>query len=208
MGRAIESLRKLLWAACFAFLFFSKTFAQSNVSLKYFGLTIHPFGDDMANIQPYKLDDEAYFVLNFGGIAEYEKFIWEDIVALTVSQGIFNDCSNGLSGISHIGLQVLLLEKNKHRLYVDGGPTFYVREDWNRFKDYEDLGNFERRKMYNRSWQYRLFLISGAFEYDYDISSNKTISVSIIPLPVVAFGFGFKYWFNKDFKRTDKLLMP
>ena len=52
--------------------------AQETMTLKYFGLTIHPLGDPTAHLQPNKLDPKARFVANVGVFAGYEKFLFKE----------------------------------------------------------------------------------------------------------------------------------
>jgi hypothetical protein len=184
--------------------------AQSNVSLKYFGLTMHPFGDQTAYLQPYKLDDNARFVLNFGGFGSYEKYVWEEIISVKAMQGVFTDCSAGLAGITHLGLRVSG-EKGRHRLGIGIGPTLFYREDWNRFDGYKDSG-FLRRT--DHKWlgpiQYKFFWYGLEMEYDYRLGKRTDLSVGFTPgFPFVfTWSVGAKYWINKDFKKTGTLVSP
>ncbi len=112
--------------------------AQNNFSIKYFGLIVHPFGDYSARIQPYKLDRNAYFVVTIGGYVSYEQFIWQDILSLKFKQGLFLDCSAGKSGVTHVSVQMNLLENKKNKLSFSIGPTLIYRESWTRFKEYKN----------------------------------------------------------------------
>jgi hypothetical protein len=86
-------------------------YGQSSFSAKFVGLTIHPFGDESAALQPYKLDDRAVFVMNFGGVVSYEKYIWRDLVSYKVLQAVFADCSAGLASITNLAIQGVFLKK-------------------------------------------------------------------------------------------------
>lgn len=194
---------------CFLFLSSSLAFSQSCFTVKYFGLTIHPFGDNQARFQPYKLDDEAHLILNFGGFAGYEKYLWEDIVSAKVIQGIFSDCSAGLATITHIGLRGFLFENKKHKLAFGIGPTFIIRNDWNRFDGYEDSDFFNRTTIKGiGNVQYKLFYYGFELEYDYRLSDKVDFSLSFTPgVPLVmALSFGVKYWFSKEFNKKLKLV--
>jgi hypothetical protein len=88
----------------FAFLLMcSSLSAQETITLKYFGLTIHPFGDPTAHLQPNKLDSKARFVANVGLFAGYEKFFFKDLFSVKIIQGAVSDCSNGFASITHLG---------------------------------------------------------------------------------------------------------
>jgi hypothetical protein len=195
-----------------ACLVYSKnTSAQSNVSVKYFGLTVHPFGDYSADVQPYKLDKNAYLVANFGGYASYEKFIWIDMLSIKVKQGIFTDCSAGMMGVSHLGVQMNLLEKRKHKLSFGIGPTLIYRESWTRFPEYQESGFWNKYDSDRFGLvQYKMILYGCEFEYDYTVSDKTDLSVGFTPgFPFAfTFSFGVKYWFDKNFKTRLKLVTP
>lgn len=184
--------------------------AQSNVSLKYFGLTMHPFGDKTAYLQPYKLDNNARFVLNFGGFASYEKYLWEEIISVKAMQGVFTDCSGGMAGVTHLGLRISG-EKGRHRLGIGLGPTFFYREDWNRFEGYTDSGFMKRA---NNRWlgplQYKFFWYGVEIEYDYRLGNRTDLSVGFTPgFPFVfTWSVGAKYWLSKGPVKAVKLVSP
>lgn len=186
-------------------------FSQSCFTLRYFGLTVHPFGDDQASLQPYRLDDGAYFVANFGGLAGVEKYVWEDIVSIKALQGVFTDCSAGWAGISHLGFRGLLFEHKRHRLHFGMGPTLMYREDWNRMEDYKDSGFFHRRNTDRLgSVQYKFFWYGCEFEYDYSLNDKLDLNAGFTPGAPLAltFSIGVKYWVSKQFKISEKLVIP
>ena len=85
--------------------------AQTCVTLRYFGLTVHPGGDQTAQLQPYKLDKHAIVVANFGGFVYVDHYLKNDRVALTLMQGCFTDCSAGFGGFTHIGIRFRMFDK-------------------------------------------------------------------------------------------------
>jgi hypothetical protein len=188
-----------------------KVHAQHAFTLRYLGLTVHPFGDNQANLQPYKLDKRAYLVANFGGVSGYEKYVWEDLLSIKIVQGLFSDCSGGWAAVSHLGFRGILIDKPKHRLLFGMGPTLFYREDWNRFPGYEDTKVFRRL---NNKWigamQYKLFLYGCEFEYDYRITDKLDLNLGFTPGAPLAliFSAGIKYWPSRDFKKTDKFIIP
>jgi hypothetical protein len=198
----------------FGFLLFSlaKTgLAQSAFTLRYVGFTIHPFGDNQAFLEPHKFDKKGYLIANFGGLAGYEKFVWEDILSIKVMQGAFSDCSSGWAAVTHIGFRGVLIDRKKHRLLFGMGPTFYYRQDWNRFPDYEDSGFFHK---YHAGLlgniQYKMFWYGCEFEYDYRLNNKTDFNVGFTPGAPLAlvFSFGIKYWVSKDFKKSEKFVIP
>lgn len=185
--------------------------AQSCITLRYFGLTVHPFGDNQAYLEPNKIDKHAFTVLNYGGFVGYEKFVWEDFLSVKIMQGVFSDCSAGAAGFSHLGIRALLLEKKKHRLLFGIGPTLYYRQDWNRFDSYEDTHVFKHRHIkYFGDIQYKMFWYGLEFEYDYKLNNRTEFNFGFTPgLPMaLTFSFGIKYWVSKNFKRKEKFVVP
>src|SRR5687768_3788281 len=99
-------------------VFFSATFysyGQNSLSLEFVGFTIHPTGDPTAHLQPNKLDKEARFVMNYGGVITYEHFIIGDVLAAKGLQAIAADCSAGWVSITHIAVKGMVIRKPKHR---------------------------------------------------------------------------------------------
>jgi hypothetical protein len=183
-------------------------FAQSNVSLRFMGLTVHPGGDPTAELQPYKLDKDAWLVLNFGGVFSYEKFIWQDFMSFNGVQAFFADCSAGFASVSHVGIRGYFLKTKRHRMGFQLGSAFMVREDWSRLEGYESSG---RLKSYDSKLfgpvQYRFFPIAMMLEYDCKLNKHWDLTAGITPGPFAfTSAVGVKYWFNRDFK--EKLYLP
>lgn len=174
---------------------------QSTVTLKYFGMTIHPFGDRTAHLQPYRLDDKARFVLNYGGFAGYEKFVYKDLISVKLIQGIFTDCSGGWESVTHLGVRALMFENDKNRAYLGFGPTFMLRESWTRFgEDYQSSGFFhEKHSKRLGDIQYKFILYGFEMEYDRILNDNNSLSVGFTPgIPMaMIISVGWKHWFNR-----------
>lgn len=186
-------------------------FSQDCFSVRYFGLTIHPFGDNTAALQPYKLDKTAHFVANFGGFVSVDHYVWHDILAITGMQGVFTDCSGGPAGFTHIGIRGLILERKKHRIMLDVGPLMYYRRDWNRFETYEDGGYFHR--YHSKSFgdvQCKFFPVGFEISWNYVISKNCDLNVGILPWGPAEFSVGISWW-PKRFEAEEhpvKLVVP
>lgn len=186
--------------------------AQSALTVKYFGMTIHPFGDKTAHLQPKKLDPNAVFVLNKGLFVGYERFVYQDLISIKVIQGVMTDCSDGLAEVSHLGVRATLLQTDKHRLCMGIGPTLIVRESWTRFGNaYTSSGFFnEANSERFGALQWRFVPYGFEFEYDYCISKKNNLSVSLTPgIPLANIvSIGWKHWIN--FKEFDdvKLYVP
>jgi hypothetical protein len=185
---------------------------QSTVTVKYFGCTIHPFGDKSAALMPYKFDSKGRFIANFGGFIGYEKYIYEDFISAKIIQGIFTDCSGGLAGVTHLGLRGVLIDKNKHRFSFGIGPVFLYRDSWSRFGErYTPSGFFnEYHSGTLGDVQWKFFYFGFEFEYDYLLNQENDLSFSFTPgLPMACvFSVGVKHWFSKDFKKTLKFAIP
>jgi hypothetical protein len=203
---------KLLRILFFCAGFPSAIAAQNTLTVKYFGLTIHPFGDRSAALMPYKLDQKGVYVCNFGGFIGYEHYIYEDYISAKIIQGVFTDCSGGLAGATHIGLRGVLIDRKKHRLSFGVGPTLLYRDSWSRFGErYKPSGFFNESYFpHTGDVQWKFFYAGLEFEYDYLINKQNDLSVSFTPgIPMACiFSFGVKHWFSKDFKKRLKLAGP
>lgn len=193
----------------FALFFGNSVWLQSSLSAEFVGFTIHPAGDKTAHLQPNKLDEKARFVINYGAVITYEKYLIGDVVAFKGLQAIAADCSAGWASITHIGIKGLVIRKPKHRLGVSVGPAFMVRESWFRFEDYEPSGflNAGNSKILGPV-QYKFFPCAAEIEYEYSLTPKLDFALSLTPgVPMaITFAAGFKYWFNKDFEH--KLYLP
>lgn len=188
------------------FLTSNTLFGQETFTVKYFGLTVHPAGDLTADLQPYKLDDRAVFVANFGGFVGFEKYFYEDIISGKTIGAIFTDCSGGFATVGHIGVRGTLYKSKKHRFYIGIGPTFLVRDSWTRFGDqYNSSGFFNVRETQQfGTVQWKFIPYGMELEYDYAFSLSDQLSVSFTPgIPLAAIlSVGWKHWFNyKEFKQ-------
>lgn len=167
--------------------------AQSNFGVKYFGLSIHPNGDKQANLMPYKLDNQGKYVFNFGIIASYQKYILDDFLSVKFAQGIYSDCGGLISGHTHLGFRLSIINNAKHELLFGFGPTFIYRKNWKTaYPDYEDTGIFSSKG----NTQQKFVWYGGELEYDFKISKHWDISTHILPgYPlVVSIGVGVRYW--------------
>jgi hypothetical protein len=181
----------------------------SNVSLKFLGFTIHPFGDRTANLQPYKLDKNARFVMNFGGVLGYERFIFEDVVSIKGLQAVFADCSAGLASVTHAAVRGTFLNRNGHRLSLGFGPALIIRQDWARLPDYQSSGFMNTGYLEPFGpIQWKIFWYGIEMEYDWKMSEHLDFSASLTPgVPMaITMGFGLKYWFERDYR--EKIYLP
>lgn len=171
--------------------------AQNNLGIKYFGLSIHPKGEkDNAFLMPNKLDENAYLVVNFGGIVSYEHFVFKDIISLKIVQALYADCAARLGGFSHIGLRGTILRKGKHTLSGGIGPTMVYRKSWLELNEYVNQNRFKGDE--NDQWQYLFLWYGGEFEYKYSLNDKFDISSSFVPgypdLISLSFGINIKLY--------------
>jgi hypothetical protein len=184
-------------------------FGQSTFTLKYFGLTVHPFGDPTAELQPYKLDRNAVLVANFGLFVGYEKFIYKDLISLKVLQAGFSDCSAGAAGFTHLGVRVVALDRGKHYGCIGFGPVFLYRNSWTRFgEEYESSGYFNETDTRWGRMQYKLIPYGLDLEYDYALNEQNSLSFSMTPgIPMaIIFAVGWKHWFHKKEETYKKVI--
>lgn len=182
--------------------------AQNAFTVRYFGLTVHPFGDQTASIQPYKLDKQARFVANFGGFASFDHYVYKDLLCVTAMQGLFTDCAGGLGGFTHIGIRALVYERKKHRFMLGLGPMIYYREDWNRFEEYDDKGSFNRYHSRNfGDIQWRIFPIAGEFAWHWQVSDHLDVNTGFTPgLPLaMSLSVGVTWWPKRIEKQESEI---
>jgi hypothetical protein len=207
MNRYIQKLKILLAWSC---LFYAvpALAQQSSIGIQYFGLSIHPFGDENAFLMPNKLDSRGVLVLNIGAALSYEHYLaGKDRFSVKVIQALYADCAARAGGFSHIGIRHKVFKTEKHSLYGGIGPTLVYRRNWQELTDYQNPGFF--RGATDARWQYRMLWIGGEFEYSYKISPALELTTMFVPgFPqFMSLSAGVKYWLpsaSKVFKKRDQ----
>lgn len=157
-----------------------KTNSQNNIGIKYFGLSIHPKGEKAnARLMPRRFDKDGYLVLNVGGIASYEKFLFEHILSVKTAVALYSDCAAQLGGFAHVGVRAKIFKTGKHSLYGGIGPTLVFRDNWQRLDAYVNLNRFKGDV--DVKWQYLFLWYGGEFEYKYSINDKMDFAVSFVP---------------------------
>lgn len=168
--------------------------SQNNIGVKFFGLSVHPFGDKNAHLMPNKLDKNAYFVVNLGGLVSVEKHLTSK-VSVKVIQALYADCAAQLGGFSHIGIRFQIFNIRKHRLSGGIGPTLVFRKNWQLLENYDNPNTFKGGT--NDQWQYLFLWYGGEFEYKYPISEKVDFALSFVPgypdLMNVSFGVNYNF---------------
>ncbi len=201
---------QIILGSIFTLKLFSSV-GQTTITVKYFGLTIHPTGDPTAALQPHKLDRNAHFVANFGGFVGVEHFVYKDYISVKLIQGLFTDCSGGWCSVTHIGGRLLLYKKPKHRIYFGIGPAYMLRNSWTRFGPaYQASGFFrvDSTQLFGVV-QHRFLPVSFELEYDWVVSLKNQVSFSFTPgVPLACiFSIGWKHWFSvRDYENKVKVL--
>jgi hypothetical protein len=181
--------------------FSSIVFSQNNIGLQFFGLAIHPKGDPLnAHLMPFKLDKDAYFVVNFGIVASYDHFFYKDILSVKIGQTFFADCATKFAGVSHIGIRVKVFKIGRHLLQLGIGPTYMFRQNW------YDLDGYVQTHPINGTpedkFQTRFIWYGGEIEYKYSINDKFDISAGFIPYYniIMSTYLGINYKFQKNEK--------
>lgn len=148
-------------------------------SLKFFGLSLHPYGDENAHLMPFNPDEKGYLVLNIGGVLGHEIQIGGSRYSVKMLQALYADCAAQTGGFSHVGLRAIILNKNKHQFTGGLGPTFIFRRNWHRLSNYSPSTFFNGKK--GDPWQYKMLWYGGELEYHYSVTEKLAISVTFIP---------------------------
>jgi hypothetical protein len=170
-----------------------------NIGIKFFGFSIHPFGDENAHIMPMRLDNDAIFVPNVGLMLSFERYIWHDIFSVKAVHANFMDCAFQVAGFSHIGLRIRLFSMGRHELSGGIGPTLMYRKNWYRVNGYDDTNNFYTGGNPEDRWQWVFIWYGGEFEYNLRLTRNIDLSVTVIPgIPrLIAIAYGLRIRMKK-----------
>ncbi|MGV3540616.1 MAG: hypothetical protein ACO1OQ_12460 [Rufibacter sp.] len=168
-----------------------------NISLKYFGLSLHPQGDDNAELMPLNPDGKGYFVLNVGGSVSYEQFFVPGKFSVKAIQALYADCALRFAGFTHVGLRAVIFEVGRHSLNGGLGPTVVYRRNWSELDGYNLSTSFFGGDP-SDTWQYRMIWYAGEFEYNYRFKERSDFSVSFVPgYPnIMSLSFGVRYWLD------------
>ncbi|QHL87045.1 hypothetical protein GU926_06180 [Nibribacter ruber] len=168
---------------------------RRNVSLKYFGLTLHPKGDDNADLMPLNPDGKGYFVVNLGGSVSYEQFLKGDKFSIKAIQALYADCALQLAGFTHLGVRAVIFELGRHSLNGGLGPTLVYRRNWSTLDGYNMSTSFFAGDP-NDAWQYKMIWYAGELEYNYRLSDRTDLSTSFVPgYPnIMSLSFGVRVW--------------
>lgn len=176
-------------------IFAEASFSQDNIGMNFIFMTWHPKGDAMAFLQPNKLDKDAKLVLNWGGVAHYERFIYRNRISIKLAQGAYSDCAKLFAGHTHLAFRLNVLNADKHALRLGFGPTLVYRKSWYQLPGYVQQNRYLKTK---GDWQYAFVWYGGEIEYDYKISKNCNLSFHVIPgFPdFCTIGVGVRYWLH------------
>ncbi|MDO4707101.1 MAG: hypothetical protein Q4A61_01590 [Porphyromonadaceae bacterium] len=156
------------------------TFAQESLGCRFFGLSIHPRGEpENAAIMPLRLDKQAVFVQNLGGILSYEHPLYRDILLYKGTIGLYADCALQLGGFVHLGIRGRLFASGKHRLYGGIGPTIIFRKNWLAIEGYRDQQLFHGNR--DDTFQYLFLWHGGEFDYRYRLSPKWDLGITFVP---------------------------
>jgi len=166
-----------------------------NISVKYFGLTLHPKGDDNAELMPLNPDGKGYFVFNLGASVSYEQFFVPDKFAFKAIQALYADCAMRFAGFTHLGVRATIFQIGPHALSGGLGPTLVYRRNWSTLDGYNLSTSFFGGDPED-TWQYRMIWYAGELEYNYRFSERADFSTSFVPgYPnIMSLSFGVRYW--------------
>ena len=167
---------------------------RHSIGLKFMGLSFHPLsGKPNAELMPNRLDEQAYFVLDFGALLTYEYFIVPDVLSVKFIQGLYADCAAQIAGVTSIGLRARIFQIGRHSLFGGIGPTWIYRHNWYRIPNYVDTEYYKGTP--TDKWQYKFLRYGGELEYKYAISSKLDFATIFVPgYPhLMAFAVGVNY---------------
>jgi hypothetical protein len=163
-----------------------------HLSFQYLGLTYHPDGGNTPEIYPMKFDKRAFLVLDVG-VATKLDYRLSKLFFVRFTSALYQDCAFVTAGCLHAGPR-LQFSWGGNSFNVGIGPILSFRQDWHRFKQYQD-DEFYGNRIYH-GWQYRLFGTAVELEYLRRINESMEFQYSIIPgAPLIItsmFGIRFK----------------
>jgi hypothetical protein len=162
-----------------------------HLSLQYLGLTFHPGGGGSPGVYPLKFEKKGYLVPEVGAAANLD-YRLSDSFFFRFTSALYKDCAFVTAGCIHAGPRIQY-SRGDHSINAGIGPIFSFREDWHRFKEYQD-DEFYGDRVRN-GWQYRFFPTALELEYLHRINDSTELQWSVIPgAPlVITFMFGVRF---------------
>ena len=151
--------------------------ATWHLSFQYLGLTWHPDGGDTPEVYPLKLDPKAYLVISVGAAANLD-YRLSDSFFMRFTSSLYKDCAFVTAGCLHAGPRIQY-SRGGNSLNVGIGPIFSFRQDWHRFKEYQD-DEFYGNRIF-KGMQYRYFWTAIELEYLRRINDSMEFQWSLIP---------------------------
>ncbi len=190
--------RCILLALLFLGTFTAQAQYKRNLNFKYFGLTLHPKGDDNADLMPLNPDGKGYLVLNVGASVGYEHFIADSKFSVKAIQALYADCALRFAGFTHLGLRAVIFQVGRHSLNGGLGPTLVYRRNWSELEGYNISTSFFGGDPEDK-WQYKMIWYAGEFEYNYRLSDRADFSTSFVPgyPDIMSLSFGVRYWLKE-----------
>lgn len=189
--------KPLLILFAFLIICLAKTHAQQRISIYACGFTIHSNGDPNAELMPLKLDKNGKYLINYGAVFHYKRYINER-VTINAIQTIQADCALQKSAGSGFTIGYEFFNRENHCFTIATGPGFYIRESWQKFDNYIEETNFWLTK--NEKLEYMIYPLVPYLEYNYTPeSSNLGIGSYLIFDPfgrLYNIGVGMSYTFG------------
>lgn len=182
----------------------TKTFPQSNISLKASGLNYCFTEYSIQNQFQNKVGNNTKLILEPGMIISYDNFITGDYFSFRIKQGLFIDKMNMKSGFTSIGLRQKIFSSFEHSLNLAIGPCINYRKSWDKIKDYKNEDNYN----ISGDTEYKILIFNAELEYNYSISPKSDISLSVNYNQPYTIGIsaGLRYWFNKKVRNKKKCI--
>ncbi|RNI29306.1 hypothetical protein [Rufibacter latericius] len=174
---------------------------KRNLNIKYFGLTLHPKGDDNAELMPLNPDGKGYLVVNIGASVGYEHFFVPGKFSVKAIQAFYADCAMRFAGFTHLGVRAVVFNIGRHSLNGGIGPTLVYRRNWAELDGYNVSTSFFGGEPDDK-WQYKMIWYAGEFEYNYRLSDRVDFSTSFVPgyPDIMSLSFGVRYWLKDKVK--------
>ena len=157
--------KKLFFALILYFIVVGINAQSHNIGIKYFGLSIHPFGAYNSDLMPLKIGQNGEIVFNVGLMGSFEKYIWRNFISVKFAQAFYGDCLLQFAGFSHIGFRFRIFTIGRHNLNGGIGPTLIYRRNWYNVDGYDDTFAFFRGER-GDFWQWRFLWYGGEIEYN------------------------------------------
>ncbi|MFW5805192.1 MAG: hypothetical protein ACOCVX_01570 [Bacteroidales bacterium] len=189
--------KRILVIVLFAVLILPCT-AQTLIHPKGSFLGFHPLDTKNRHLYENALDANAQWVVEPNVMVSVETYLRGTQLSWRFMPGFYVDAAAQPALFFHAGIKYRFLQIFRSSFDIAVGPTYNFRQDWHKYYNYVEEGNFNL----NGNWENKFYVL-GELEYKFFLTEHWDITASILyghEWETFTFTFGIRYWLTTVIK--------